>query len=263
MLSCVKTEAVSTTVYTFLQKVKYHLLNLAIACIKVRHTHISLSNIKTTIAWMNPRCAYMPIRWICKHIRVPEFTYLWRNISHNFFNATDFPALDIAHMVSNYINNNSYTILFSFITHSLKFSLCSEPCVTVVADWHSNWLINLPPVAFVTTSTVRNTYIAIGNTFPIVVLWLCDRRSLNRCISRCSNILHILFDIAIRPVPAVKNNAFLRRWSKTVINNSCCLYFTLLKINRTQSWKSRSNHSRWECKRSSLFSKPAFFNYFH
>ena len=50
MLSCVKTEAVSTTVYTFLQKVKYHLLNLAIACIKVRHTHISLSNIKTTIA---------------------------------------------------------------------------------------------------------------------------------------------------------------------------------------------------------------------
>ena len=139
-------------------------------------------------------------------------------------------------MVSNYINNNSYTILFSFITHSLKFSLCAKPSVTIITNRHSNRLIDLPPVSVVrVASTIRDTNIAISNTLPIVVLWLCDRRSLNRCISRCSNILHILLDIAIRPVPAVKNNAFLRRLSKTVINNSCCLYFTLLRINRTQS----------------------------
>ena len=50
MLSCVKTETVSTAVYTLFQKIKYHLLNLAVTCIKVRHTHISLSNIETTIA---------------------------------------------------------------------------------------------------------------------------------------------------------------------------------------------------------------------
>ena len=192
----------------------------------------------------------MPIRSVCEHLWFPELTNLRRNISHNCLFIANLISLNITHMVCHNINDYFHTIFLSLCTHRSKFCLISKPCITIITNAKCNRLVEFPPVSILAACSIRNTDIAIGNTFPVIVLRLLYRRSLNSCISCCCNIFHILLDIVVRPVPAVKNNSLLRALCQTIICSLCCIdYFArlILKRNKTRK-RCRSCNCSSKCK---------------
>ncbi len=109
-------------------------------------------------------------------------------------------------MIRHDIDDNMNTVLVRFGTHGGKFCFVAERRITGIVNAELSRLIIDPP---------HGICLAFG-----AFLGLLDNRSLNRGVTCLCDLFHVVLDVVERPLPCVKNNAFLTGIHQAVISGS-------------------------------------------
>ena len=194
VLGSVEAEAVSAGVDAFLQQVKNQILNLLVGGVQIRQTiHAVLGDVKTVGIVAGILVDVMPAAGI-----VPQ-------LSDDAVGDAG-AGVRVTHVVGNNVDNDLDALLVGSFTQALELGLGAQGTVAGIVDVEAHGLVECPPVA---------EGVLCGG-----LLGLLNGRGLDGSVAQGNNLIQILFDVLIGPVPAVQGYAVLNAVSDGVTDRS-------------------------------------------